>query len=332
MTSQSWYSIKNLSDDAAEVSIYDEIGFFGISAKSFLDELKAVGNRRITLRINSPGGSVFDGTAIYNRLKDHAPGVDVMIDGLAASIASVIAMAGSKITMAENALLMIHNASGVVMGNAEDMRQLADTLDKIDGTIAATYARRTGKPAGEMAALMDAETWFTAAEAKEAGFIDEIDEPLQIAAKFSGTVQNNFKNAPAAVVPAPSEAELAFAAALDRCQSLDGEVIELKAKISEQHTALETLRAELAADRAKLAELEAREKRIVALQAKLKAASHLAPAAVVPPVAPDGDAPKTGEALLAEFESMPPGKRSEFFRAHKAALIAAYDARKLTQP
>lgn len=320
---KSWFSISNLSDGNAEVNIYDEIGLWGITAKDFLDQLKAVGDRRITLRINSPGGSVFDGTAIYNRLKDHAAGVEVKIDGLAASIASVIAMAGSKITMAENALLMIHNASGIVMGNAEDMRQLADTLDKIDGTIAGTYSRKTGAPVEDMAALMDAETWFTAAEAKAAGFIDEIDEPLALAAKFSGTVQNHFKHAPTPEPPAPSEAEQLFTAALTQIDAQKTELATVSAQLAEQGALLTARTAERDALQAKVAEHESAATRQTELLAKLKAARGLVAAAVVPPVQVENEAEVHGGNVAAKLAAITdPAERRAFFKQHEALIHA----------
>ena len=115
----------------AEIIIYDEIGAFGIPAKAFLDELKALGPvPEVTVRINSPGGSVFDGVAIYNALKRHDAVVTVWIDGIAASIASMIAMAGDEVVMPENAMLMLHDPSGLAIGTAADMRALADaTVD-----------------------------------------------------------------------------------------------------------------------------------------------------------------------------------------------------------
>ena len=123
----------------------------------------------IDLRLNSPGGSVFDAVAIHNALSRHAGPVTVWIDGIAASAASYIAMAGDEIVMPENAFLMIHDPSGMVIGTAADMRDMAGTLDKIAGSMLRGYAARSGKPEDEIAALMAAETWFDAAEALEAG-------------------------------------------------------------------------------------------------------------------------------------------------------------------
>src|SRR5690606_25494897 len=134
------YRIEAKADDRAEILIYDEIGAdpwtgTGIGADDFVRELRAIKAPRIDVRINSVGGSVFEGNAIYNALARHPAHVDVYIDGIAASIASVIAMAGDKIYIAANAHVMIHNPHGVVWGEAGDMRRMADTLDKIRGSL-----------------------------------------------------------------------------------------------------------------------------------------------------------------------------------------------------
>ena len=199
------YSMK-ASGDTAEILIYEVIGedFWtggGVTAKGFSDELKALGDvKTINLRINSPGGSVFDGVAIYNNLAQHPAKVNVYIDALAASIASIIAMAGDTITMAENAMMMIHNPWALVVGDSNDMRKEADLLDKIRDTLVTTYATRTGKKAEEITAMMDAETWFTAEEAKEAGFADAIVAGKKAANLYDLSV---FKNAPTVEEPLP---------------------------------------------------------------------------------------------------------------------------------
>ncbi len=195
----SWYNIRATAE-GAELSIHDEIGAYGVSAKDFIAELgKLPGDTALTLRLNSPGGSVFDAVAIYNALKRHAGNVTVSIDGIAASAASYIAMAGDTVVMPENAFLMIHEPSGLVMGTAGDMRAMAEALDKIAGVLIKGYAAKSGKPADDVAALMAAETWFTAAEAVDAGFADTLAEPVKIAASFDVT---RFRNAPPEVVEA----------------------------------------------------------------------------------------------------------------------------------
>src|SRR5687768_7982024 len=139
-----WYEIKNLAADVAEVSIYDEIGFWGVTASDFVRDIQSVSAKSLTLHINSPGGDVFDGIAILNALRQHPAEVHVVIDGLAASAASFIAMAGDTITMAPNAMMMIHEASGLVIGNAQEMTEMAALLDKTSANIANVYAQRAG--------------------------------------------------------------------------------------------------------------------------------------------------------------------------------------------
>ena len=201
---KSWYTIRARAS-GTEVLIYDEIGAYGVTAKGFLAELGALpSDAAIDLRLNSPGGSVFDAVAIYNALKRHSGEITVWIDGIAASAASYVAMAGDTIIMPENAFLMIHDPSGLVMGTAEDMRSTAEALDKVKGSLIQGYAAKSGKPDDEIATLMAAETWLDAKDALDIGFIDRIAEPVKLAASFDVA---RFRNAPLEVVEAASEAE-----------------------------------------------------------------------------------------------------------------------------
>ncbi|MCM2563800.1 Clp protease ClpP [Lutimaribacter sp. EGI FJ00015] len=196
---KSWYTIR-AREGGAEVLIYDEVGAYGVSAKGFLAELGALPDETaIDLRVNSPGGSVFDAVAIHNALSRHAGTVTVWIDGIAASAASYIAMAGDEIVMPENAFLMIHDPAGLVMGTAADMRDMAGTLDKIAAGMTRGYAARSGKTEDEIAALMAAETWFSAVEALDAGLATQLAEPVRIAASFD---IGRFRNAPPELVEA----------------------------------------------------------------------------------------------------------------------------------
>lgn len=186
---RNWYEIKNAASDTAEVFIYDQIGedFWtgeGVTAKGFIDEIGKITAPNIHLRINSPGGSVFDGQAIYTALVRHPAKVTTYIDGLAASIASVIALAGEKVVMASNALFMIHNPMSSAQGYASDMRKMADVLDKIRESIVTVYNQHTNQPHEEIIAAMDAETWYTAQEAKDAGFVDELVGAAPVTAHF----------------------------------------------------------------------------------------------------------------------------------------------------
>lgn len=187
MPQKNWYSIKAMArPGAAEIFIYDEIGYWGITAADFARDLKALGDiSQIDLHINSPGGNVFDGTAIYNLLANHSAAVTVYIDGLAASMASVIAMVGDVIHMPANALMMIHNPWSFAGGEAEDLRKMADVLDKIKASLMTTYMKRTGKSEEEISQLMDEETWLTGAEAVEHGFADELGAEMDMAASMN---------------------------------------------------------------------------------------------------------------------------------------------------
>jgi ATP-dependent protease ClpP protease subunit len=169
-----WYRIvKNQADPSrTSVSIYDEIGWFGVTATDFIDELKNISGP-IDLHLNSPGGEVWDGIAIHAYLVDRG-NVTTYVDSLAASIASVIAMAGTEIVMGRNASLMIHDGFGMVVGNAADMREQADLLDRVSDNIASIYADRTGKPVADWRAAMLAETWYIGQEAVDAGLADRL--------------------------------------------------------------------------------------------------------------------------------------------------------------
>lgn len=173
--------------DPVELFIYDEIGpeYYGlIGAQTVIAALADAKDRPVVVRINSPGGDVFQGQAIYNALMRHAPGVTVEIDAIAASAASFIAMAGRPIRIAENGMLMIHKAWCFAAGNADALIKAAATLGKVDGVIAETYAARSGKTADEIMSLLAAETWFTAQEAIDAKLVDEIGQRLNVAARL----------------------------------------------------------------------------------------------------------------------------------------------------
>lgn len=184
---KSWYRMQAANGDAttAEVFIYDEIGLWGIRAKDFIAELKALGDvQAISMYINSPGGDVFDGLAIYNVMKRSTAKVTVYVDGIAASIASIIAMAGDEVVMPKNTFMFVHNPWSFAVGDAEDMRDVADSLEKMEGALLGVYRDKTGLEDDEIKALMDGDTMLTAVEAKEMGFADKIIEPVQMAAKF----------------------------------------------------------------------------------------------------------------------------------------------------
>jgi ATP-dependent protease ClpP protease subunit len=172
---QSWYRITNAtSPDEAEVMLYDEVGgWYGATADQFIADLRGITSPNLRVRVNSPGGSVFEGIAIANALRSHPANVTVQVDGIAASIASVIAMAGDRIEMAPNTMMMIHDASGVCLGNAADMEEMAELLDLISDNIADAYASRAGGTRDQWREAMRAETWYLPDAAVEAGLADE---------------------------------------------------------------------------------------------------------------------------------------------------------------
>jgi ATP-dependent protease ClpP protease subunit len=169
---------------AVIIELFDEIGPYGVTASDFSRSLADAQGGDVVLKLNSPGGSVFEGLSIYNSLVAHSGHVRVEVVGIAASIASIIAMAADELAMASNSFLMLHRAWGVTVGNEADHLEQAAVLTKIDKALAGTYATRTGKAAAEMHRLMNAETWLTAREAKAGGFADEVLGDLPIAARF----------------------------------------------------------------------------------------------------------------------------------------------------
>lgn len=170
----SWYRIESKASATTKVYIYDEIGWFGVTASDFVRELNEIDASQIELHINSPGGSVFDGLAIYQSLKDHKAKVLTRIDGLAASAASFIAMAGEEVEIARNAMMMIHNGQGMTFGDADMHEEIAKILRKHNDNIADIYMQKAGGALSDWLAAMKAETWYNADEAVEAGLADRV--------------------------------------------------------------------------------------------------------------------------------------------------------------
>ena len=165
--------------------IYDEIGNFGVDAKSFINEIKQIPNdTSVLLRINSPGGSVIDGLAIYDAISRMPQKVTARIEGIAASMASVIALAADEVIMSENSLYMIHNVWGGEVGDSDDLRKAADLMDKMGERLINIYVSKTGQSEEQIRSWMDEETWFNSLEAQEAGFINLVEEPIKMAAMF----------------------------------------------------------------------------------------------------------------------------------------------------
>ncbi len=229
-----WYRVENSQADSLTVYMYGYVGdgwWAGENeptTENLVKQIRDFNGSTLNVRLNSPGGMVFEGITIANAMRAHAATVNIFVDGLAASIASVIAVSGDRIVMMPGSQMMIHNAHGACFGEAEDMRKIANMLDKTTANIADQYAAKAGGEQKDWLALMNAETWYNAAEAVEAGLADEVgagDAPADGAAnrwtsdalaayRFAGReqapvpvlierVSNTAPIVPAAVVPEP---------------------------------------------------------------------------------------------------------------------------------
>lgn len=190
-----WYKIEDKAD-GAEILIYDVIGFPFVEAKQFIKDLNAIKAKTITVRLNSPGGDVFDGVAVYNALKSHPAKIITRIEGLAASIASVIALAGDEVHAYANTMYMIHDPWVMAVGNQEDLRSIADVLEKIGGQLADIYTGKTGLEADTIKEMMHTESWMTAQEGKDLGFVDKVLDGEGKTAKAKYDLKNIYSNVP----------------------------------------------------------------------------------------------------------------------------------------
>ena len=191
---ENWYNINSKASKVVDVYIFDEIGMGGVNAQGFIEEIKSFKDSPMNLHINCVGGDVFDGMAIYNIIKKRTAKTTVYIEGIAASMGSVIALAADNVVMAENSLFMIHNAWGGAMGEAKEMKKTAKLLDKISGEIADIYVKKTKLPYDKVKEMMDEETWLNAEEALELGFIDSISDAIKVAAKYDVSKFKNITN------------------------------------------------------------------------------------------------------------------------------------------
>lgn len=199
-----WYEVKAQADEGAEILIYDVIGWPYNDAADLVRHIADLKGKEITARLNTPGGDVFDGIAIFNALKNHDAKVTIRVESLAASMGSVLAMAGREIQAYSSAMLMIHDPWVVTAGNQYELREVADILEKISGNILDIYTGKTKSGKKDMRDLMKAETWLTAKEAKERGFIDTIIEAGKpIKAQFDLSM---FGNVPDGIEAARREA------------------------------------------------------------------------------------------------------------------------------
>ncbi len=332
MSNKTWYQIKAKSDKpkSADISIHDEIGLWGVSASAFMRDLRGMGELdEINLSIHSPGGDVLDGWAIYNSLKNNKAKITARVEGLAASMASVILMAADTVEIPENAYIMIHNPWGLAVGDAEEMRDTADLLDKLGNGLVNAYSERTGNDEDEIREMMSAETWMDGKEAVERGFADKLIGAVALSArafdnrKFKMTPQSLQANsetpepvAPVEETPTPAPVEETPVEAVEetpvtepQAKSLlsrftalfGGETDEtLKAALTVKDGEILAAKTEIDALKAKVTELELKAKAYDEAQAeieKLEAERQTAEAKAAAQVASLGFTPESERSL-----------------------------------
>lgn len=194
-----WYRIEAAGDEA-RVWLHDEVGYWGTTSAAFTTELQKYRAKNLRVHINSPGGDVFDGIAIFNALAAHPKRVTTHVDGLAASAASFIALAGDRVVMEPNSMMMIHAAQGLGVGNADELREYADLLDTCTDIIAGIYAAKAGGTVASWRKVMAKDKWYTAAEALSAGLVDEVLDRT--------TADNAWTDTMTALLKQPFEARL----------------------------------------------------------------------------------------------------------------------------
>lgn len=331
----SWYSIKNQADKAT-IRIYEEIGYWGVSASDFAADLDAITAPEIEVQISSPGGDVFDGVAIYNTLRAHPATITTRVDGLAASAASIIVQAGDRRVMLSASQMMIHNAWGLTVGSADDMRDAADVLERQNEVLAGIYAARSGRDAAEFKKLMSAETWLTDQGAVDAGLADEVIDTPQAAlrvpqslfvAKAMASLPED-KKIISAVEPATQEAN-PVADATPTQADHDAIVAERDALIAERdaiQAELDALKPEAKDDRidvaalpepvqAALRDADALKARVEKMEAEQRAKTFVAKAAEFTNIAPAADlAP-----VLETLDRVAPEQANALDQALKAA-------------
>lgn len=339
MNNKTWFNMATKTDTEAEVSIYGTIGSFDINAKDFAEDLKGIDADTIHLRVDSPGGSVIDGISIFNALQRHPAKVITHIDSLAASMGSVVAMAGDEVRMANNALIMIHEPWTVAMGNADELRKNADTLEKMSGNILQAYSR-SQYTQEQVADLMKEQTWMTAQEALDAGFIDYIDDGLKAVASIVDAANSVELQVPTDKLIASMNGKLDAVAKqrddlsakltaqsqelVDARAELEAAEIVLK-KVDEKESAfkaeLETAKSELETARA---EIET-SKEVTNKAVSLKAAEMLQINAHAPVVPSDNiQNNMTDDELLKKYESFTDSDdRTEFYKKHKNKILRA---------
>jgi len=345
---KTWFAIANKTADSADVEIYDEIGGWGVSAKEFIKGLRDLEGRHLNLRINSPGGSIIDGQAIIAALSRHKAGFTAWVDGLAASMASVIACAADRCYMADGAMLMVHRASTISMGDASDLRKDADLLEKFEKSLVSVYEKKTGMAREEIEKMLAAETWMDALEAVALGFADGITDnppamamltPEKMKARFDSlkkNMTNESENTVEEIIePAPEAAPVVEEAPAVEAAPAVEEVaapVEVETKDEPQARASDAILAKFSDITARAEKAEARaaalESKISLITAELSAEREniarlesslgLSAARIEPAIGAHNDA---APSLVEQFSAIAdPAEKTAFFRKHSAEL------------
>lgn len=338
MNPNSWYAISCKADDAtAEISIYDEIGGWGVSAQQFLTEIGALKGRHLHVRINSPGGSITEGNAIFNALRRHEGGVTVHIDGMAASMASVIAMAGMPTLISDNAWIMIHNPWTIVAGESEALRKAANLLDGMKQQIVGAYQRKTGQAAEILRDLMDQETWLNAIDAVAMGFADAIEEGVPAAASINpAALRARFDNfakgkmsasteTPIVTEPGVTPADPIAPIVATPAEPTEPSAPENKFDLTALVARIDGLVAENQSLRADLDKVIADQDQVAQNYFRLKASLGLAAAVDQPEITPAATVANDPVAQYREMlaNNVPAKERQAFFQKHQDVLVAA---------
>lgn len=198
MAKKSWFTVKSMGEKtkSLDVTIHDEIGLWGVTAKDFIEAINSEPVDQINVSIHSPGGSLFDGLAMYNALASHSATVHTHVTGLAASAASIVLMAGDEITMPEDAWVMIHNAWMLAVGDADELRDMADLMDQWTESIVNIYQKQTDIDRADLVEMMSEETWMNGTDALEKGFVDSVTDAVKVAA-LAPDFAKHFKDLPA---------------------------------------------------------------------------------------------------------------------------------------
>jgi ATP-dependent Clp endopeptidase proteolytic subunit ClpP len=237
-----WYAAKK-GESATDISIYDEIGGWGVYARDFVADLKEAGD--VNLTIHSPGGDVVEGLAIYNAIKKHSGRVVVTVDTMAASMASVIALAGDEVRIAENGFFMVHNPWTVVSGDADSFERVAEDMRKFENVLVNAYVENTGQTEESIRDMMSRETWLDASEAVAMGFASEIVKATKAAActkDFKGEIHNHFQQWPSAMTQRSARTQNKE----NNMAENNDKLLELQAKAKDAEAALKAKESEIA--------------------------------------------------------------------------------------